>query len=1396
MAAETLSITIENLAEDGGLAETPFWVAVHDGQFDVATLGQPASNFGGLEAIAEEGDVSGLVARFASEGVGNDGVITAPDGFPGAPVFEPGETVTQELVVDDTLQSQYFSFASMVIPSNDAFVANLNPQAYQIFDRFGGFLGPQSFVIYGSQVYDAGTEVNDPFGGAAFSTEGGTSVDENGVIHSHPGLDDFIGTGLPTGESLGRAFRSNTPLARITVTTTSIPSGPIDTEGPRAALLSGDLTERADTHEISVVYSDPSGVDLSSIDPSDLRITGPALTQLDVLSVTTDATGGVPTEVTATYRVAPSSGSFTAIDNGTYTVVLLEDAVGDSFGQTSTEELLGDFSVNAPIRLNITVENLADSGGLAHTPVWFGVHEGTFEVARAGFEASEFGGLELIAEEGDVSEIAARFMSESTGPGGVIVAPDGFPGAPVFEPGETVTQSVDIAGPSRHRFFSYASMIIPSNDAFVANLNPRAIELFDLFGEFTGSRSFTVYGNGVWDAGTEVNDPFGGAAFSTEGGTSVDENGVIRRHDGLDDFIGTGLPTGENLEVAFEDMTPIARFTISLADIPADPIDSKAPLATLDVTTASVPAQPSHEIRVTYSDASGVDVTSIDVNDITVANEFGDRLDVTEVTTDAVDGETNHTVTATYRVVPSDGEPFSTFDNGVYFVNLVDGEVGDTLGNEVSAENLGSFDVLLPVELEVTIENLALDGGLAQTPFWIAVHEGNFITAAAGGDADNYPGLEAIAEEGDVSGVVSRFSSESGGVDGVVFAPDGFAGAPVFEPGEISSSTLAVFDTNANRYFSFASMVIPSNDAFIANFNPRAYELFDEQGFFRGEQTITIFGRDIWDAGTEVNGAGAGAAFSALGGTGVDEDGVIRRHEGLGEFVGTPLPTGEDLLSAFTAGTPIARITIGVAGENVGAIDDEGPATSLMTTDVDTAGTPSHEIEITYFDPSGVDLTSIDTSDIRVTGPLGRELVVTDAVIESRIGNAPQSVTVTYTVETPDGEFTARDNGRYRIDLVGGEVTDTLGQDTGTVNTGSFTVDVGVRVQIEVESLTEVGGLYQTPFWVGFHNGSFEVARSGVPASEFGGLELIAEEGDPSELVARFAAESNGTDTVIVAPDGFPGAPVFDPGDIASQIIEVESTYENRFFSFASMIIPSNDAFVANRDARRYELFDSEGNFVGARQITIYGRDILDAGTEVNDPNGGAAFSTEGGTSVDENGLIRLHEGLDDFIGTGIPTGGTLQSAFNSFTPIATITISLVDPEADVCSGVLGACSSRSVSLQNSILSADVNRDGTVSPLDALLVINFLGRFGILGTISDEAQATGLALDVEGDELISPIDALSVINEIARRLSGGEGERTDNIDSAIGSLTSGGNSSLGLIGDDDGFDFLGDTGLF
>jgi hypothetical protein len=87
----------------------------------------------------------------------------------------------------------------------------------------------------------------------------------------------------------------------------------------------------------------------------------------------------------------------------------------------------------------------------------------------------------------------------------------------------------------------------------------------------------------------------------------------------------------------------------------------------------------------------------------------------------------------------------------------------------------------------------------------------------------------------------------------------------------------------------------------------------------------------------------------------------------------------------------------------------------------------------------------------------------------------------------------------------------------------------------------------------------------------------------------------------------------------------------------------------------------------------------------------------------------------------------------------------------------------------NSLNRLNVNDDGYVTPIDALLVINALNR-GEAGKLSlDRARPLAKPFyDVNRDGCLSPINAFQVINHLNR--GGGEGE-ADELD-AIGTLTS------------------------
>ncbi|MEM7793700.1 MAG: spondin domain-containing protein [Cyanobacteria bacterium P01_C01_bin.118] len=196
-SAATLRVTVENLAPINGGFLTPAWVGFHDGTFDLYNRNESLDGFPGLESLVEDGDTAQLTDAFAAEEPSGVQTTLLSDNIP---PLEVGEVTSFTLDVDPST-NQYFSYASMVIPSNDAFIANGNPLAHEIFDDEGNFLGAD-FIVLGSEVLDGGTEVNDelPFSTAFLGQQApNTGTDENGVVTEHPGLT--VGTILGTTDS-------------------------------------------------------------------------------------------------------------------------------------------------------------------------------------------------------------------------------------------------------------------------------------------------------------------------------------------------------------------------------------------------------------------------------------------------------------------------------------------------------------------------------------------------------------------------------------------------------------------------------------------------------------------------------------------------------------------------------------------------------------------------------------------------------------------------------------------------------------------------------------------------------------------------------------------------------------------------------------------------------------------------------------------------------------------------------------------------------------------------------------------------------------------------------------------------------------------------------------------
>lgn len=213
-----------------------------------------------------------------------------------------------------------------------------------------------------------------------------------------------------------------------------------------------------------------------------------------------------------------------------------------------------------PVRVSVT--NLAPAGGAYLTPLWFGFQDGNFDTYNKGQNvAATF--VESLAEDGVINPatginnptIMPAFNASGhgfaqgaiTGPGSTL--PDGSARPPgPLAPGQTAKSAAINLNSAIVNYFSYGAMVIPSNDFFIANDDPKAHPIFDALGNFQ-PLNFFVLGSDVLDAGTEPDtESMDTAAFfpGPNLGKGGNENGTVHSAQGYipDGPILTYAPNG------------------------------------------------------------------------------------------------------------------------------------------------------------------------------------------------------------------------------------------------------------------------------------------------------------------------------------------------------------------------------------------------------------------------------------------------------------------------------------------------------------------------------------------------------------------------------------------------------------------------------------------------------------------------------------------------------------------------------------------------------------------------------------------------------------------------------------------------------------------------------------
>jgi hypothetical protein len=212
-AVQNVTVSIQNLAAPDGVVVAPLNLGFHSGVFDGFDLGSVASP--AIQRVAELGSGALWLPAFAAADPG------ATVGTVGAAPTLPGGTASGSFVVDTAL-NRYFSFAAMVVPSNDFFLGNDSPTAFQLFDG-AGQLQLASITVRARDLWDAGTEVWDP-AAAAFVGNATLRADQHSVVaRNFAEFAAFNGLTTAAGYTFNSGLSADTEVYRISFSTTPVP---------------------------------------------------------------------------------------------------------------------------------------------------------------------------------------------------------------------------------------------------------------------------------------------------------------------------------------------------------------------------------------------------------------------------------------------------------------------------------------------------------------------------------------------------------------------------------------------------------------------------------------------------------------------------------------------------------------------------------------------------------------------------------------------------------------------------------------------------------------------------------------------------------------------------------------------------------------------------------------------------------------------------------------------------------------------------------------------------------------------------------------------------------------------------------------------------------------------
>jgi len=478
---------------------------------------------------------------------------------------------------------------------------------------------------------------------------------------------------------------------------------------------------------------------------------------------------------------------------------------------------------------------------------------------------------------------------------------------------------------------------------------------------------------------------------------------------------------------------------------------SAAPAAVVSAPDVASPGA-NEIVTVNYSSGAGIDLTTIAASNIAVTANSGGALNVSNVTTQP---GPNNSVIASYTVDAPNGS-WSAGNNGAYTISVAAGSVKDLSGAGVAAA-FGAFrvnvgDTVPPVATISPPPDITTAGGgnvsfnvtytdnVAVDASTILV-ENVSVTGPAG--PLNITGV-TIVPTGNAAQVVATYTAQ---------APNGAWDASDNGQYLITANGNQILDTAGNpsalttANFNVAVAIPDTTPPVVASI--AAPSVMGPGGT---SESVTVVYTDnvaINTASLGINNitvaSPAGAALAVTGETFSPSNGgqtvtavyTVAPPDGAWSASDNGTYTISVVAGQVTdtSNNPVGPAS-GTFNVSASVADTQPPVAVISAPAITAVGSVPQSVNVVYSDNVAVAVSSIDMTDLSVSGP-GGPLTVTGV----QVSGSGASITASYTVAPPNGAWDASANGTYTVALNANQVRDTSGN-SAAITFGQFVVNI------------------------------------------------------------------------------------------------------------------------------------------------------------------------------------------------------------------------------------------------------------------------------------------------------------------------------------------------------------------